>query len=102
MDNPIIRGEHEEFVKRIEEEQRRQDKRIEILEKAVEQNNALTISVEKLAINMENMIKEQAMQGDRLEALEKRDGETWRTVKNYIITAVIGVIVGYIFTQIGM
>ena len=32
MDNPITRAEHEEFRRRLEEENRRQDKRIELLE----------------------------------------------------------------------
>ena len=32
MDNPISRAEHEEFRRRLEEENRRQDKRIELLE----------------------------------------------------------------------
>ena len=49
-----------------------------------------------------HMAKEQEKQGKRLETLEKRDGEMWRKVVGYIITAVIGVVVGFVFTQIGM
>ena len=73
MDTPITRAEHEEFVKRMEDEDRRQNRRIEILEKSVQQFTSLTASVEKLALNMENMLKEQEAQGNRLEALEDRD-----------------------------
>lgn len=50
---------------------------------------------------MESMLKEQVQQGQRLEVLEKRDGEMWRKVVGYIITAVIGGIIGYIFNMIG-
>lgn len=102
MDTPIARAEHEEFRKRLEEENARQDKRISLLEDSVRQTGALTAAVERLATNMENMAKEQDKQGKRLEALENRDGEMWRKVVGYVVTAVIGILLGFIFTQIGM
>ncbi len=102
MDTPITRAEHEEFRKRLEEENKRQDKRIELLEENVREMGALTTSVEKLAQSMESMVKEQEKQGKRLEVLEGRDGEMWRKVVGYIATAVIGIILGFVFTQIGM
>lgn len=102
MDTPITRAEHEEFRRRLEEENKRQDKRIELLENNVEKMGALTASVEKLAQSMEGMLKEQEKQGKRLETLEGRDGEMWRKVTGYIVTAIIGIVVGYIFTQLGM
>ena len=95
---PITRAVHEEFRKRMEEEDKRQNKRLDNLE----ENAKLLSSIEKLAANMEHMAKEQEKQGKRLETLEKRDGEMWRKVVGYIITAVIGVVVGFVFTQIGM
>lgn len=102
MDTPITRAEHEEFARRQDEENKRQNRRIDQLEISVQQLNALAASTEKLATNMESMLKEQEKQGKRLEVLEGRDGEMWRKVTGYIITAIIGIIVGYIFTQIGM
>ena len=102
MDTPITRAEHEEFRKRLEEENKRQDKRIELLEENVREMGALTTSVEKLAQSRECMVKEQEKQGKRLEVLEGRDGEMWRKVVGYIATAVIGIILGFVFTQIGM
>ena len=75
MGDPISREEHEEFRKRIEAEDNRQNRRIELLEKSVEQFTNLTTAVQKLADNMESMLKEQEQQGERLEKLEGRDGE---------------------------
>ena len=99
MENPITREEHEEFRRRLEEENKRQDARIGILEDSVRQIGALATSVEKLAVSM---LKEQEKQGKRLEALEGRDGEKWRKVMGYIATAIVGVVLGYLFKQIGM
>ena len=102
MENPITRAEHEEFRRRLEEENKRQDARIGILEDSVRQIGALATSVEKLAVSMQSMLKEQEKQGKRLEALEGRDGEKWRKVMGYIATAIVGVVLGYLFKQIGM
>ena len=102
MDNLITREEHEEFRKRMEAEDNRQNRRIEILEKTTEQIQTLTTSVEKLAMNMESMVRQMGQQGERLEALESRDGEMWRKAIAYLATAVIGAVVGYISKQIGM
>lgn len=102
MDTPITRAEHEEFRRRIEDWERRQDKRLELLEENVREIGALTTSVEKLAQSVESMVKEQEKQGRRLDELEGRDGEMWRKVVGYIITAAVGILVGFLFRQIGI
>ena len=100
MDDVITRAEHDEFARRQDEENKRQNRRIDLLEQNVEKMGALTTSVERLATNMESMLKEQEKQGKRLETLEGRDGEMWRKVVGYIVTAVVGIILGFVFTQI--
>lgn len=102
MDGALSRAEHIEFAKRMEDEHTRQNKRISELEKAVESNNKLLISVERLALSMQTMQKEQADQGERLEKLESKDGENWRKLVGYIGTTVVGIIIGFLFKQIGM
>lgn len=102
MDTPITRAEHEEFRRRIEEEEHRQNRRLDIVEGNISKLMELTASIERLATNMENMVKEQERQGDRLETLESRDGKKWRQVSGYVITTIVGIVIGYIFLQIGM
>lgn len=102
MDTPISRAEHEEFRKRMEEEDHRQNRRIELLEESVRQMGALTTSVEKLATNMSSMVKEQEKQGKKLEELESRDGEMWRKVAGHVVTAIISIILGFVFANLGI
>ena len=97
MEDMITRPEYEEFKRRMEEENVRQNRRIELLEKNMQRLEALNISIEKLAVNMESMLKEQLQQGERLEVLESRDGEMWRKVVGHAVMAVIGIVIGYIF-----
>lgn len=93
---------HNEYAKRMEEEHIRQNHRITNLEKLVEENRNLALSIERLTISVQAMVTEQKEQGERLEALEGRDGEMWRKVVGYAVTAVVGIIIGFLFKQIGM
>lgn len=110
MDGQCVSMEvHKEFEKRmisenerLADEDKRQNKRIDVLEDTVRQIGDLTASVKELAVSMKNMAKLQEQQGERLEAIEKRDGEMWRKVTGYIITAVVGIVIGFIFKQFGM
>lgn len=107
--NYISRHEHDEFRRsmdsenqRLREEDNRQNHRLDALERTVEQVAAINTSVEKLAVSMDNMLKVQIAQGKRLETLESRDGEMWRKVVGYVLSAVAGIVIGYLFKQIGM
>lgn len=95
MEEPVTRPEYEEYKQRIEEEDVRQNRRIELLEEQTKQINNLTVSVEKLAQSVKTMAESQEAYGKRLETLEGRDGEKWRKVVEIVFTAVISGIIGY-------
>lgn len=101
MDAPITRAEHEEFKQRLEEENRRQNERLRLLEESTRQIGVLATSVEKLALSIEGMVKEQEQQGKRLDTIEGRDGEMWRKAVGYVLTAVVSAVVGYTLKQMG-
>lgn len=93
---------HEEFARRMDDEHKRQNKRISNLEETVEDIGELTASVASLAKSVEQMAKAQEKQSARLEALEGRDGEMWRKVVGYAATFIVGAVLSYIFAQFGM
>lgn len=101
-DEYISRNEHNAFASDVDHEQTRQNKRIEALEVTVRQINDLTLSVQKLAINMEHMLVNQTEQNKRLEELENRDGEKWRSISMYVLTAVVGAVIGFVLKQAGL
>ena len=88
MDEYITRMEHNEFARRIEMEDNRQTKRIDLLE--------------KLAINMENMLQEQKDQGARLQKLENEPAERWNSAKKTAFTTIISVMAGALATGVIM
>lgn len=98
----ISREEHEEFRRRMEEEDKRQNRRIELVENSIQQIGEIAMSVEKMAVSLQSMVKEQEQQGKRLEALESRDGEMWRKAVGYAVTALVGAVLGFMLKQIGL
>lgn len=102
MDSPITRAEHEEFRRRIEEEDDRQNSRIKHLEEQTKTITDLAVSVKELAISVKHMAETQKEQGEKLEKLEGRDGEMWRKIVGYVITAIVGMVIGFVFKQLGM
>jgi hypothetical protein len=102
MEEFITRNEHEEFRRGLEQENKRQNHRLSELEKCLAEIGNTTKTIERLAVNMEHIAKEQEKQGTRLEALESRDGKMWRKVIGYIVTAIVGGVITYVLTHIGM
>lgn len=105
--NYISKEVHEEFARRmeienqrIEDENKRQNRRLDALEKVTGQINALTVSVEKMATNMENMLNAIERQGnliekqnDRLDKMEKEPAGQWTGIKKKAIETAVTVIV---------
>ena len=58
--------------------------------------------MQSLAQSVKSIAESQNRQENRLDELENRDGEKWRKVTGYIVTAVVGIVIGFIFKQIGM
>lgn len=114
MDTPISRAEHEAFSElmkaenqRLKDENDRQNKRLEMLENNMnqiitQQLTTLTATIERLNLSVSNVLKEQAEISERLKKLENRDGDMWRTVVKYAITAIVGGAITFILTRIGM
>lgn len=99
---PITRAEHEEFCKRVDAEDHRQNERLEILEKQTKQFMDLVLSVRELAQSVKQLAEIQKVHGEKLDELESRDGETWRRVSGCVITSIIGLVVGYLFHKLGL
>lgn len=81
-------------VKRIDEENHRQNERLKNLENGYTIVNQLSIHMERLATNMETMAKELARQGTKLNELEEKPSKRWDLIITSIITGIVGALVG--------
>ena len=92
---------HNEFAKRIEAEDERQNKRISKLEDAVGKIGELTVSIKELATNVSNMAKEQSKFGDRLETIEAKPAQNWEKLVWAIGGAIIVALIEFVLKQLG-
>lgn len=84
----------------MDEEHNRISHRLSAIEENHKVLNTLSASTEKLALNMEYMANEQERQGKRLEKLEGAPMETARQVKQAVITALVGGVIGAVVTAV--
>lgn len=77
------------------------DDRINKVEAITEEIHNLTLSVERLTITLSNVVRQQESQESRIDLIEAKDGEMWRTFVKYVITAVVGVVVGFVMRNVG-
>ena len=54
----------------------------------------LVLAVKELAINMQAMIKEQGIQGEKIAKLEAAPGEAYSNLKRTAINTIVGIIAG--------
>lgn len=54
----------------------------------------LTLSVNKLAINMEHMLREQKDQGNRIKSLESEPSDNWNAAKKTMISTMVSTCAG--------
>ena len=110
MDNDFLtRREHEEFEKRMtiecqrrEDEDNRQNKRLEKLEETVSKIEGLTIAIEKMTVSIGTMTTELKSQGERLEAIESKPGKRWEALVGDIIKLIVAAIVGFVLAKVGL
>ncbi|MBR5559018.1 MAG: hypothetical protein IKU72_02080 [Oscillospiraceae bacterium] len=82
MENQYIgRGEHEEFVRRMEDEHRRMNVRIRSVEQKADTLVELTASVESIAASVKTLT-------EKVADLERKPAENWNTVVKAGLTAV--------------
>ena len=99
MDDYVTKAVHEEFSKRIEEENTRQNHRIANLELAMNQLSELISSVKVLAVNVENIAEQIKTQGERLKEIENVPKKRYESIVACIVTGLVSAALAYFLTR---
>lgn len=102
MDEFVSRVEYDERMKRIEDEDRRQNHRIDKLENITDQIADMAASIKAMVVTMQSMQKEQEEQGKRLSDIEKKPADNWNQLVYSLIAMVATAAVTYILTKGGL
>ena len=89
-------------LKAVDDENNRQNHRIDKLEGALDKLNELASSVQVMAQNIATMTQELKRQSDRLEAIEKEPAEKWKKFTWLIVTGLVGAAVGFFLSKLGL
>ena len=95
----MTRTEIEVLFGRVNDENTRQNKRIDKLENIVDKINTLAEAVTKLASSVESMQKEVEKHGTRLEKIEEAPAENWKAIVKTVITVLVSAAVTYLITR---
>lgn len=91
METAVKLENHDQQIKSLKhrmDEQEEQSKTIQ----------ELVLSVRELALNMQAMLKEQSVQGDRLAKLEAEPAERWSSMKKTVFNTIVGAMAGAVAT----
>lgn len=77
-------------------------KRLDNVEKRVEDIYSLTLSIEKIATEVKNMREELNKIDKRLLAIEEKPSKKLDLIWGYIVSAIIGGLIAFIFVKLGM
>ena len=102
MDNFLPVAVHDEYARRMDDEHKRQNKRLGDLEKKVEDIGSLTASVESLAKSVEQMAKAQDKQSKRLEALEQKPAKKWESFVDKVVWALAAALIAFVLSYLGL
>ncbi len=102
MDEFVRTDIFDERLKRVDDENTRQNKRIDKLEGALDKLNELASSVQLMAQNIATMTTELKRQSDRLEKIEQEPADKWKKLTWLIVTGIAGAALGFILSKIGL
>ena len=72
------------------------------LHKVFDKITEIALAVERLATEMKFMREEQTKQDERLTAVEQKPAKRYDNIVNYIITSIIGLVIGAVAMLIGL
>lgn len=70
------------------------------LKKVFDRINSIAISTEKLAVEMKFMREEQTKMDSRIKTIEEKPVKRYDSIVTYIITTIIGAIIGFLVSLI--
>ena len=98
----ITRFEVDERLKRVDDENNRQNHRIDKLENLTEQLSDMAASIKVMAVSLQGMQAEQKEQGERLKKIEEEPADKWNNLVKTIITVIATAVVTYLLAKGGL
>ena len=87
--NEVGRAEHEEFKRRIEDEEKRQNRRLDTVEGRVDKLIDMQVSMAQLQVGISNITEDIKKLSAEIEAIKKEPADKWNRAVWLFITIVL-------------
>ena len=77
-------------------------RRIEDIERKLQENSDLIGAIRELAVETKHMREDINKTISRLDALENKDSETWEKFKWLLVAGVVSIVLGYLAVSVGL
>lgn len=102
MDEFVRQDVFDARLARVDDENNRQNHRLDTLEKNGASLNDLVVSVKELAMSVKQMQEELKRQGQRLDRIEEEPAEKWKKFTWLVVTGLVGAVIGFLASKLGL
>lgn len=102
MDDYITRPEHEEFKKRMEDEESRQNRRLEVMENRVDKLIDMQASLAVMQAGIDSISGAVKRIGEEVDALKSEPANKWNKAVWIVFTVIITAAVTYFLSRMGV
>lgn len=102
MDEFVRQDVFDARLARVDDENNRQNHRLDTLEKNGASLNDLVVSVKELAMSVKQMQEELKRQGQRLDRIEDEPAEKWKKLTWLVVTGLVGAVIGFLASKLGL
>ena len=101
MDDYITRPEHEEFKKRLEDEESRQNRRVEVIENRVDKLIDMQASLAVMQAGIDSISQEVKRIGAEVDSIRQEPADKWKKAVWIVVTVILTAAVTYLLSRMG-
>ena len=101
MDDYITRPEHEEFKKRLEDEESRQNRRLEVIENRVDKLIDMQASLAVMQAGIDSISQEVKRIGAEVDSIRQEPADKWKKAVWIVVTVILTAAVTYLLSRMG-
>lgn len=101
-DEYITRPEHDEFKRRLEDEEARQNRRLEVMENRVDKLIDMQASLAVMQAGIDSISQEVKRIGTEVDAIKQEPADKWRKATWIIVTVVLTAAVTFFLSRMGV
>lgn len=101
-ENYITRPEHEEFKKRLEDEESRQNRRLEVIENRVDKLIDMQASLAVMQAGIDSISQEVKRIGAEVDSIKQEPADKWKKAVWIVVSVFLTAVITFFLTNLGV